>query len=83
VEVGVVISAETHHQRAVLGVAVEHQVKRGRLAIHLAQVQAKEILAAHLMLFHLPWVVAVERVRLVQMAQHQLAVMVAMELRHQ
>ena len=79
----VVISTETHHQRAVLVVVVEQQAKRGRLEIHQAQAQAKEILAAHLMLLHLLWVAGVERVRLVQMAHHQLAVMVAMELRHQ
>ena len=75
-----VITAETHHQRAVLGVVVEQQAKRGRLAIHLAQVQAKEILAARLVLLLL-WVAVAAQVLWVLLERQELAAMEVMALR--
>jgi hypothetical protein len=71
------------HQLAVLAAVVEHQVNQEQLEIPQVLVQAKEILAAHLILFNLLWAVVAVLGLLVQMAQHQLVVMAVMELRHQ
>jgi hypothetical protein len=83
VEVGVVITTETHHQLVALAVAaVQPQAKLGRLEIHQAQIQAKEIMAV-LQVLVLEWVAVVAQVRLVQMGQALLEVMEAMEQHHQ